>query len=193
MTRRRGGALNEWGRNLVAYLVIWPLAVVGVAGFGEMSWSLGTRAWQEYRTGRGEEGVPGSAAVTEIEERSSGRGRTYVCWGTFTPDDGGPVRTNLRIRAPGDCRDADLSEVRLLSGDESGAVRVDDPDTIVTVGGFHWLGNAAWALLLSAVTAGCALLALGPPTTATLWLVRRLTGAPPRPPRPGGGPDAEGG
>ncbi|RMI29044.1 hypothetical protein [Streptomyces triticirhizae] len=173
---RRGG---EWGRNLLACLVLWPLAVVGVAGFGEMSWSLGARAWQEYQTGRGDAGVPGSAVVTEVEERSSGRSRLHVCWGTFTPDDGGPVRTNLRIRAAGDCRDADLSDVRLLTGDESGAVRVDDPDTIVAVGGFHWLGNAVWTLVLSAVTVGCALVALGPPTSATLWLVRRLRAPPP--------------
>ncbi|WP_431780781.1 hypothetical protein [Streptomyces chumphonensis] len=149
-------------RELLLACLFVVVCVPFTIGFGQMLGAAGGKVLDYYRAGRGEHGVAGSAEVTRTEVKGGNKNDYIQCFGTFTPDDGGFARTGLRIHAA-DCTRADLDDVRLVAGDTSGRIAVDDPDVIIARGDAPWLTEAALALIPLALTLVCGALSLGAP------------------------------
>lgn len=141
--------------TLVLLVVSGGLAI----GFGQMSWASGGKAVAHYRAGNGTYGEAGSASVTRTEI-SRGTSKSKTCYGTFHSAEYDGVKSGLRLYTDGDCSTADLSDVRLVPGDTSGRIAVDDPAVIVAPGGGDWLTEGVWTVVFGGVTAVCGVFAL---------------------------------
>ncbi|MBB1247010.1 hypothetical protein GL263_26195 [Streptomyces durbertensis] len=156
--------------DFLGMCVVWALCAVGTVVFAQMFWATASKSVDYYRAAQGTFGEPGTV----------GRGRDTGdtidglldrrCRGSFLPVDG---LVPVPVSIPGGCSADGDREARLVPGDTSGRISVDDPPAAITPGSGAWFRWAVYAVVDAVLTLLCAMVAFGPLASAVERLHQR--------------------